>query len=249
VIFDDLFFSKVQAMENRTLGTSCAGVLAVLCWAGLCLAQVAEKDNGVSQTPKTEADKVTIPLDQIWSNGMPETQNVDELNKQSLKKNGNNLVREISAFLVATGEDSILQRQPAKPGFVVEGRGLNALENMRVVLKADKPTNVVAEGSDAAIVFFMYPAGRDVQIREVSRIGGKITIGYCFVGYANRGSKTRFALIPLGRLPDGKYEVSFHQLPMLQKVGSKFIPYSPPRTAADANEMLSQPFTFEVQRK
>ncbi len=196
---------------------------------------------------ETQSEPVrTIPLNRIWAVDMEGTRNIHELEKNGTL--GERYVDEIVRALIDTGHDLRLKQKPANPGFVVAGDSVKALQRAHAVLvDREKPARSIAEGTDVALVFFMYSAGIDVQLRAVEVRGKTIELKYRFVNYVEKILSTQFALIPLGKLASGKYEVKLTQLPSVGgKSKTDYQEIVPPRYVQEAGQIISQPFTFEV---
>lgn len=201
----------------------------------------------VSAFAEPQGDSVrTIRLDRIWALDMEGTRNIHDLEKD--RSIGEGYVDEIVRALIDIGHDLRRKQKPANPGFAVEGDGAIALQCAHAVLvDRTKPTDTITAGTDATLVFFSYLAGVDVQVREVEVRGNTIELKYRFIYYTQKILSTQFALIPLGKLAAGKYEVKLTQLPAVGGKGKKdYKEIVPPRHLTEAGQLVSQQFTFEV---
>ncbi|MDZ4657140.1 MAG: hypothetical protein SH868_06125 [Bythopirellula sp.] len=148
-------------------------------------------------------DSVEIPLDQIWANSMPGTKKFSELNTQQP------LVYEIREAIGFTQKD-----KDAKPAFAVLGTGLDALRGAHEVLvNKKKPRDTFPPGSEVSVVFFAHETQPYVHLHKVERQGKNINIYYRFVPHEEEVTERYIAIIPLGKLPDGKYRMNVIRSP------------------------------------
>jgi hypothetical protein len=153
-------------------------------------------------------EKVMIPLDVIWGYNMPGTLNVEELDERGL------LFAEIRRSLWAFPSKD----KDARPGFAVAGTGLESLREVHAILvKNQKPRQTFPKDSDICVVFFSYQNQPYVHLHSVRRQGSIVEVRYQFVPHETEETTEHFALIPLGKLPSGKYDVKFIRSPMPQK--------------------------------
>jgi hypothetical protein len=69
-----------------------------------------------------------------------------------------------------------------------------------------------------SLVFFSLASdGYRINLRQVSRHGDKIQVQYQLEPYAERVVSVSFALIPIGELPVGIYQVEMKQIPTKQE--------------------------------
>ena len=176
------------------------------------------------------AETQTIPLEQIWAYEMPGTRDVRELEPDVY----GTVVRTLSAeerdrrfneSLVAQILESLGPPPAVKPGpirlpdpkavFAVKGAGFEALKEAYAVLveKQTVPASLPT-GSEISIVFFSYEAGSFVQVRDVERRRKVIQIRYRFAPHGLAIATSHIALIPLGPLPAGEYQIAIIQSPM-----------------------------------
>jgi hypothetical protein len=98
-------------------------------------------------------------------------------------------------------------------------------------------------GEDISLVFFSYQAGSFVHVRHVKRRGSVIQIRYQFVPHILAIVTSHFAIMPLGKLPEGKYRVDITQEPMNRgSIGSN----GDPKNEKWAEEVICKPFSFAV---
>ena len=203
-------------------------------------------EHGETKPGTSSADRITIPLDTIWSSGMPGTRAIDGL--ETDPSIGKAYVGKVINSLENIGRVSKLKRENAKPGFAVEGSGAVALLNAQLVLvTGNQPRQSFPAGTDISLVFFSFPAAMDVHIREVERRGNTIEIKYRVVGYVESHVTMELALIPLGKLPAGKYEVKLTQLRAVQRLNGHIYKLTkPPYYHKGVERLVANPFSFEL---
>jgi hypothetical protein len=185
------------------------------------------------QPPKDDAGAIEIPLGQIWALHMPGTKNIIELDPdgdyngltslpgdERIKRWKNSLLRQISEALTPdVSPDWPREGQQSGPGFVVAGNGIVSLREANAVMfDKKKPRTSFSASTEVTAVFFSYMGGGPLQIMHVTRDGSNIVVAYRFIMPLNKGPVLDFALIPLGRLMPGKYQVEIRQLPMGQEM-------------------------------
>jgi len=171
-------------------------------------------------------DATLIPLDQIWANDMPGTQDVRKLD--ATKANGVTRHPMVQPILDAL---SISKRpregKKAGPAFVVEGVGMEALKNAYAVFTEQSPsTNEFPANTDLTLVFYSYAFPRYVQIEAVERSENLISVKYRFVSHLDASSTRHFAIIPLGTFRNGTVRVVIKQLPPISEYQGRvtFVP-------------------------
>lgn len=158
-----------------------------------------------------------IPLKSIWSWGMADTQLVTDIDpivvnevKKVPKQNS------VTPMIVAAGLGDksptfkfvrAMKALEGKPGFAVPGHGTEALLNT-----ANTPLDAIPDKLPAGNITLVFSApeiGDYVRIEKVLRTDNKIEIRYGLVAREGGrfGDGNSFALIPLGELRPGKYEV------------------------------------------
>ncbi len=211
---------------------------------------------------KPAADKkeaIEIPLSEIWALNMPGTRNVRELEPEieAAKERLKSLPREeMEKQFRRLLEDSLIWQirqslkltadKKAGSGFALSSPEPELLQAVSDVLTGEtKRTVSFASGSDITAVFFSRRSGTLVQIYHVERRANVVEIQYRIVPHLDLYASEHFALIPLGKLPSGFYQVKVVPGPMEQKYldyGYKQI------TSAKAARFVSQSFKFEVQK-
>jgi hypothetical protein len=198
----------------------------------------AQKNDGGDQ-----ADAVIIPLDQIWALDMPGTHkmstNVTATGEYATP--GGELVRDIVLRALTSKKEG----EQAKPAFAVVGSGLDALKQAHAVLvNGQEVVPRYSTDKEIRVVFFSHLFGWYVHLEQVSRRASTITIRYHFKPHRTKDSTRHIALIPLGKLPAGKYEVNITQLPLQpQFIDGGFKPLD----ESWAKRVVCRPFAFEVK--
>lgn len=158
-----------------------------------------------------------IPLKCIWSWGMPNTQKVTDIDPVVVEKVKTVLIRNAMTPLVVAaglGDKSptykfvgAMKALDGKPGFAVSGNAIEALLNT-----ANTPLDAIPSKlpvGNVTLVFSSPQTADRLSIQKVTRTDNKIEIQYAL---ASRGGRfvdsDYFALIPLGELPPGKYDVA-----------------------------------------
>jgi hypothetical protein len=200
------------------------------------------------------SELATIPLDQIWAFDMPGTHDVQELEPDKFGEHTRGLPSaERSRLLdesitdqirVALDKDRPSKGTIAKPGFAVLGTGAEALQGAYdVLVKKKTPDKSFPLGSNVTLVFFSHLCGQYVHLVDVERKRNAIKIQYQFVPHMNADLTWHFALIPVGKLPIGKYGVEIIQLPGGKDKTGHFVGGL---SADQARQIVCQPFSFSV---
>jgi hypothetical protein len=192
-------------------------------------------------TASTSAqEKREIPLKEIWALEMPGTLDIRELPKGSRRD------------LEIAFADRILHSphfraddRPTK-GFAVVGVGEAALnEADKVLAQGDGPAKQMPANADVSIVFFSAFFNRYVHLTSVDMRKGRIAIDYVLVPHMSKEMTAHLALIPVGPLSAGKWEVEITQ------VQDKKILEEGYKQISDemAREVVCEPFSFDVVEK
>jgi hypothetical protein len=195
-----------------------------------------------------EEKPAEIPLKEVWAWGMPGTKSIHELDPQIVKEarefathkqrasmlevlahklKDKSLVYRFFSKLKALPED----KRPSK-GFVVSGTGLVALRN--AVTRLGETSGALLEG-EVTLVFFTREAGVPVHLKKVSRCGNKIDIRYVLGSHDVDVRTDQIAMIPLGKLASGTYEVD--------------IQIAPPHEKSRAFHKVCDPFSFTAEER
>ncbi len=169
---------------------------------------------------------VNIPLGEIWAYNMPNTKKIGELD--AVKAEGgvtkHPLVNEIVKALSLRRS---LKGDSAGPSFVVSGIQKEALRNAHAVFtRAVKPATTFPSANDLTLVFYTTLGGPYTHIDSVNRVGHSINVKYRLVSHNTREDSLHFALIPLGNLESGTYEVRIESLELFDETGARKEPGS-----------------------
>jgi hypothetical protein len=182
-------------------------------------------------------EPVKTPLKDVWAYFMPGTKEVTKLEplpenvseKDLSKIHRDSLVTQILAAL---------RGEKPEAAFCVLGTDIEALKAAyNVLVKKAPPQNKFPDDKDATLVFFSYRFGKYVQITSVERTGNSIDIRYRFESHPDQILTSHFALIPLGKLPIGKYGVHLTQEKKEDVVDARTV-----------NEIICKPFSIVVEK-
>lgn len=169
---------------------------------------------GIAQAepPKKDFETVTVPLDKIWAYNMPGTRDIQDLCKKDEPAKGQSLFARLTEASVLR-MDKLKGKPTPRPGFAVVGSDLEALRGAHAVLaEAKESRSDFPSDSEITLVFFSEPISAHVHVRKVDRHGSDIEISYALDPYVERRVSTAFAMIPVGKLPDGTFKVSMRPL-------------------------------------
>jgi hypothetical protein len=187
-------------------------------------------------------DMVTIPLKDIWALEMRGSGTKDVVDLEPDRPGIDSFRERIAKTL----RPSIPGEIPPKPrsAFAVSGTGHIALEEACAVLEdRKKPNSCFSSGNDVSVIFFSYAFSWYVRLIDVERQGTTIRIHYQFVPHLTNDMSQHFAIIPLGTLPDGKYQVEILQTDIEKKwLESGIKPINDDKAAI----IISKSFSFEV---
>jgi hypothetical protein len=202
---------------------------------------------GASASAAQSPDSVEIPLEKIWAADMPGTRNIRELEPRTTgdRRKFGPLMTSIHRQLLQ--DDQRWGRPDAGSGFVVPGKDIEALNHAYDVVfdRWDGP-EVVSAG-EVSLIFYARYTGQFVHVESVQREGTAITIQYRFVVHREPHVTAHFALIPLGELKPGKYEVRMAQLPVRYPDDAQGPVFRPPFEGERVTRTVSQPFKFKVE--
>jgi hypothetical protein len=151
---------------------------------------------------------VEIPLREVWALDMPGTRNIHDLEGKT--DGDNSLMAVIGRALQARNE-----RKVGK-AFAVQGSGLTALKAAFAVITKQRPSARSLSG-EVSVVFFTHESPYYVHLAKVTREGKGIRVEYEIVPHQTKELTIHFALIPLGELPSGDYNVDIVAKPMAKK--------------------------------
>lgn len=164
-----------------------------------------------AETTSRQAETVTIPLKNIWAHEMPGTRDVHELEKAALPANqAASLDNQIGDALLFVPKGKTTAK-----GFAVDGTEKEALSKaLAAFVKKQQPRQAFAANTQVFVFFFSHSFGQYVHLDNVERREKTIKIAYRFVPHETKQLTAHYALIPLGKLPAGKYRVDIVRLPL-----------------------------------
>jgi len=199
-------------MNRMRLLTVVAGVLCCSC-NHVEEASVSQASNGNDSELTDEV--ITIPLEQTWSSfgkrtwaiDEPVTQLIYELEKD-VPSDQSRLTEIRRVHSSGTWEDG------AGPAFAVEGTDLEALKNAHAVITGQKPrADSLSQENKISIVFFTLSSNYYVALTKIERKQNAIHVLYEFIPKDEENLPQEFAMIPMGKLPPGRYQVEFVREP------------------------------------
>jgi hypothetical protein len=224
---------------------------------------VASESNNSGST-KSAANTLEVPFDQIWgfnlSPGMHEMsaskKNDNPRSDPSVPPTPESVQRawELSSWVAPEGPllEPIIRSLKWVPvdrktdsGFAVSGRDMGALQAAYDVLISHKSIqNTFAQDSEISLIFFASPVGEPLVFDSVTRDGSIIELKYHLVYSQVHDSWPSFAIIPVGKLPSGNYEVRITRLRIEQKMNGAIMPPLGPEWEG---RIACQPFSFTVK--
>jgi hypothetical protein len=205
----------------------------------------------------SRAERREIPLDKIWGYNLPGTRDIAGIplpekpgfgqSVEFLRRQREHNIEELRRALTAKHPS-----QQTSPGFVLNRQPdfatLHAVSNRARGRLHDPPKDVrvtgdtFRAGEETTLVFFSHPASYYLRLRSVERHDNEVIVQYQFEPHPSPEVTVHFALIPLGKLQAGKYQVRFEQIPLAQEYRDLgFEPIEP-----DAATIVCRPFSFEI---
>lgn len=195
---------------------------------------------GSAAEQNKQPEAVKIPLKDIWAADMPGTRDVYELEKGTGSRNHPAPLSDD----IADALPFLSQGKTTGKGFAVVGTEKEALRSAAAILaKKQQPRQSFSTKANIWVVFFSHSFGQYVHLTSVERRDKIIKVGYRFVPHETKQLTAHYALIPLGKLPVGKYRVDIVRLPLEQKYvdqGFKSV------DSELHNRVVCQPFSFEI---
>lgn len=181
---------------------------------------------------------IEIPLSEIWAHGMPGTRRIHELAEDP--KRDHPLMTEIGKV----HREDWGKRRAGSP-FAVVGTGSEALKNAHAVITGRKArSDSLSKDHEISIAFFTLYSGYYMHLTNVSWSQQTIRIRYEFIPHETKDLTRHFALIPLGKLPKGKFQVEVVAEPLAQRFIEKRWKEFDDETKA---RIISSSFEFEVR--
>jgi hypothetical protein len=191
-----------------------------------------------------EEKPVEIPLKSIRALDMPGTGDVREMEPESFGKHVRELppdeqIKLVNQSSIEQIRQSLQTEGKAEKGFVVSSP--DALKAARDILTGKTKRSESLPIGEVTAVFFSRQSGSSVHVYKVERHGNTVDIHYRFMPHDDSYLSEHFALIPLGRLPAGQYEVNIIRGPMKEGLGYR------EKSEAEANRIVSRSFKFAVK--
>lgn len=130
-------------------------------------------------------------------------------------------------------------------GMAVGGEGREALEDLHHKRVEMRERSEVSAEAPVSLAFYTRGIGWHIELEKVVRQGNIFAIQYRPIPNQAAMSDSHLALIPVGKLPPGKYRVNVAQLPMEAEYEDQGL-RQPPR---NLRERISDSFTFVVIKK
>jgi len=202
---------------------------------------------------------VSIPLDQVWAYNMPGTRDcygmdLGDFDQKHRPIPGREEFRQMRERAIHEAHRALAVKLPSEQalnGFVIPRKSdLYVLRKASIMMASamryEKKGFVRASfpvGDEMTLCFFSHPSSYYIHLKEIGRRGTAITVRYQAVPHYTAESSVHFALIPLGKLSAGEYQVRFEQMRMDQAFhDAGFILLSP----RQKQRTICQPFSFTV---
>jgi hypothetical protein len=225
--------------------------MKTLCWISVFVLVIPLKAIAITSGFKQQSKE--IPLDEIWAYEMPGTLDVRALEPDKFGVMVRNLgseeqvkrSKESLTFQIMKSIGVAKRGLRAAPGFAVLGSGEGALRNAHAVLvDRQKPRETFLTNSKITLVFFSKVFGYYVHLDKVEQRGTKITLKYSFVPHRETIGSSHFALIPLGELAAGEWNVEIEPSPWPET--PEFAAYRAPGTEWNSS-IVCRSFSFVVE--
>jgi hypothetical protein len=164
-----------------------------------------------AEQPKDKDAIVSIPSKDIWGYSMMATKNVRELEPDFFSPGE----RKQRADKSLTEQIEAHCSTPNDEGFAVVGTGKEALKNIySVVGDKEKPKTTFPSGTELSLFFYSKVYGSYVRVDHAEVQDKTVEIFYRYVPHNDRDLTWHYAIIPVGRLSPGTYNVKITQLPV-----------------------------------
>lgn len=186
--------------------------------SGGCFFEVIDKEDAAAA-----AKPMSIPLKDIWAYRMPGTRDINELASPKGEES-----------LVETVLKQIRGIRSEDHGMAVLGEGVDALRAFHRIRTEGLSRNQIAFDAPVSLVFFTKSQGWYVHLMSVEKAenSNRFTIRYRFVPHETAESTQHLAVIPLGKLPPGKYTVRVERAAMEKTYLDLGFPEPPPQQIA-----------------
>ncbi len=205
------------------------------------------------------ADSIEIPLESIWALDIPKTRDIEGMDLPAAPQSsfpgwGFEEFKNYRQQAIERLHSALSAKPPsadALAGFVVSvspERKLLAVLNNEIIQALNSESspvrqNSIQSGRNAFLIFYSHPSSYYVRLKSVTRQGKTIEVSYAFEPHYTVESTVHFAMIPLGKLEAGEYQVRFSQQLMDQKfMDAGFIRV----VEGQAKRFVCRPFSFIV---
>jgi hypothetical protein len=199
--------------------------------------------SGLAATAHSE-EAHQIPLDHIWGHDLPGTRDVRDLEQKADPTIPvDELARRLDVWkILKTLNQRPKEGEKSRNAFVVVGKGADALKNAAKVFSDKRlQVNNFQLNTELSLVWFAHMCGRYVRLVSVERSQYLIDVKYQFVSHQTAEMTTHFAIIPLGQLTEGTYQVKIQQLEPIDERGR------PAGRLRDPKRIVSNSFSFVVR--
>jgi len=173
--------------------------------------------------------------------------------EEAHQRNANSLILQIRLALgeplrkIEGGAIENMQRR----GFVVEGRGIDALRAIyRVLVKKEAPQTVFRSGTELSLCFYSLEAGMYVHLTSVLKEKNCVELHYHFRSHATSDMSDHFAMIPLTYFDKSEIAVEIIQDPNLWKQPISWKPGDPMVLTTSeklGGDLICRPFSFQIE--
>jgi hypothetical protein len=190
-------------------------------------------------TPLASTEPRVIPLKDIWAYHMPGTRRVSDLD--AVKQQSGITKHPIVSGIVRSLAAKRPNLESIGPALIVQGTAKEALRNTNdIFTKFREPSSKFSLTDELNLVFYTTLGGPYTHIESIERTGPTIVVRYRLVSHNTREDTLHFALIPLGRLDAGTYEVKIESMGLFDETGARKEPSDKSKLVICTNT------TFEV---
>ena len=160
-----------------------------------------------SEQPEANPAVRHVPLEQVWAYRMPATKDIAELDDDESYGGLTEKIRRRLSKL------SRVRNKVPRSCLVLAGTPEQAVEKAYELLSSDddvSPESIT--GDRFYLFFFTHNVGSYVHLHEISMAKKTIAVTFVFQPHSTRNITTHYALIPLGKLHPGQYEVQISQV-------------------------------------
>lgn len=178
-----------------------------------------------------EPQSVSIPVDSVWGFRIPRTQELEKLLKDD---ESTTLLQPLLRHIRKTWDDD--------PGLAFQGAGRVVLQQFFRHEFEDYERAPLVEGRPISVIFYTQFLGGYLELVDLQRTGFEVVVTYRFIPHETADASQHIAIIPLGKLPKGKYPVVFSRAP----VEKKLLDAGHREPPAEWEKRVTAPFVFSV---